>query len=389
MNSGEFDTKRALSDGVLSVRYSATAAKVNSGFADSETVGILEPKSEAALVPHGMNSLGYILVALTLFGIAYAFFTFLRKKSFEDSEEEVESVLNDLTRRSTVKRVNLEQDTGNLTSKRIYRGIDDRSLTVVTKTNHDSVELEPLELETEYQVPKSPATGGEKFHQTDWRVLLSLLSTSGDSFFGARTPENRTKKRFMGENYEEIELGNNRAQGDAHCPAASTSWKDMAYAIIEQRKVRKEKSADGENYEILPQALLPPPPPPPPPPSTAYTAQELLQLADLTHSATAKVLHRSGPFNSWSPGKSPSTPTEKHAFNSTKQLNTGKDLPKDFPEDKYAPLYGTSLRSSEWNPIKTLSNDSLHDKYTPASGIDLSPSEDTLLEPSAISLHQK
>jgi hypothetical protein len=385
MNSGEFDTRRALGDGVLSVRYSVTVPKVNNQIADSKAVGILESKSEAVIAPPGMNSLGIILVVLTLLGIAYAFFAFLRKKSFTE-DEEGESVLNDLTSKSTAKRGNLPLDTDNSESmglnrlkQRNFTKLDgNRSLTVVTATNHDSIELEPLEEEKEYHDSEGLATGRERSHQPDWRELLSLVSTSGVVLFGARTPENRAKKRFLGEKYEEIDLGNNGAPGDTPCSTASSRWKDMAYAIIEQRRVRRENSANGIKREMLPQAPLPPPPPPPP--SNAYTAQELLQLADLSHSNTAQVLHRSGPFNSWSPGKSPPTSSGKHAFAYTKQLTNAENLPKDFPEDKYAPVNGTGLRSSEKKLIIALSNDSLHDKYIPATVIDLTHSENTLLE---------
>jgi hypothetical protein len=384
MNSGEFDTKRALGDGVLSVRYSVTVPKVDNVIADSKEVGILEPKSEAVIAPPGMNSLGIILVVLTLLGIAYAFFTFIRKKSSKEVEEG-ESVLNDLTSQSTAKRGNLPLNTEHSESIRLnqvkqsnFTKLDGiRSLTVVTSTNHDSIEMAPLEVEKEYHYSEGPATGGERSHQPDWRELLSLVPTSGVVLFGGRTPENRAKKRFLGEKYEEIDLGNNRALGDTPCSTASSSWKDMAYAIIEQRRVRRENSANGITREILPQAPLPPPPPPPP--STAYTARELLQLADLSHSDTSQILHRSGPFIPWSPGKSPPTTSGKHATAYTKQLTTAKNLPIGFPEDKYAPVNGTGLRSSEKKLIKAVSNDSLHDKYIPTTVIDLTSSEDTLL----------
>ncbi len=366
MSSGEFDTKRDLRNGVLSVRYSAAAQIGNNIAAASKPTEIIEPKSQAFLEPPGMNTLGIILLVFTLCGIVYAFFIFVRKKSVEAGIER-ELVLNDLIRQCTTKqgsRRRIDQDAENSESIRLNQEhgdnatelFPDRTLIVVAKTNHDSVELEPVEVEcpgSKVIDARGSATEAEISQQSDWRELLSFVSTSGAGFFGSSTPENRAKKRFLGDKYVEVDLGN-CTPAEAHSTSkAETSWKDLAHAIIEQRRVRKEKDAKGAKSETSRQI----PPPPPVPPSPAYTAQELLQLAELSHSDTSQVLHRSGPFNSWSPGKTPpSSSKKKPLLHSKNPLATETALYKDFPNDKYAPAIAIDLTSSEDIPAKTNSD---------------------------------
>ncbi len=353
MSSGEFDTKRDLGNGVLSVRYSEAAQIGNNIASAPKPIETIEPKSQASLEPTGMNTLGVILLAFTLCGIVYAFFIFVRKKSVEAGIER-ELVLDvDLISQCTTKQGNtgrIDQDTKNSESIRLNQEngcsttelVPERTLIVVAKTNHDAVELEPVEVEC----PGSKAVGvrgsdigGEISQQSDWRELLSFVSMSGAGFFGSSTPENRVKKRFLGDKYVEVDLGNGAPAGAPSKSTAETSWRDLAHAIIEQRRVRKEKDEKKAKREIS--SKIPPSPALPPPP--AYTAQELLELAELSHSDTAQVLHRSGPFNAWSPGKTPPSSSKK------------KPLDKDS-KDKYTPAIGIYLSSSEDIPARTISD---------------------------------
>ena len=275
INNGDFDTtERDLGKGSMAVRY-FSADSNSSRVATSQSQAIIvTQQSQAQVDAHGMNTPGGLLVFFTLAGIVYSLFVY--------HKQEISSLIDQVNgyscRRDNRKNTECVPILPPAPHRENTSGNTNQSwsipkLQLVTKTSLRAVEIDCLEY---------------GFDSTTHNRLTNSYSAGGQ--------------------YTEINLADGTASKTPKNVKAfpKSSWmKELAYSIIELRKLRKEGSKAAAKQAVLCKRTSPPPPPP------TYTAQELLQLASLSHMDTKLVLNRSGPFDCWSPENTPSTPYEK------------------------------------------------------------------------------
>jgi len=309
INNGDFDTtERDLGNGIMEVRYFSTDSN-SSRVATSQSPDIIvTQQSQAQVDSHGMNTSGGLLVFFTLAGIVYSLFVYHKR--------EISSLIDQVNgyscRRDNEKNTECvpilppthhrEDTSGNTNQSWCIP-----NLQLVTKTSLHAVEVECLEYgcdsATHNRITNKQTAGGQY-------IEINLVDG-----IASKTPNN--VKAFP-----------------------KSSWmKELAYSIIELRKLRKEGSKAAAKEEVLCKRT------PPPPPPLTYTAQELLQLASLSHMDTKSVLNRSGPFDCWSPENTPPTPYEKKSL-----------MTCSMPPDSSFKLSTLDLTSSEATATRTISD---------------------------------